>query len=68
MPGGHTRHGALTLDQMFFMPPASGYADYRSPIEALYQCSASGHPGGSVSGVPGHNTAREILKDWRRLR
>lgn len=68
MPGGHTQHGALTLDQMFFMRPAPGYADYRSPIEALYQCSASGHPGGSVSGVPGHNAAREILTDWRRLK
>ncbi|MEM7693541.1 MAG: NAD(P)/FAD-dependent oxidoreductase [Pseudomonadota bacterium] len=66
-PGGNTQHGELTLDQMFFMRPAPGYADYRSPITALYQCGASTHPGGAVSAVPGHNAAREILRDWKRL-
>ena len=68
MPGGNTQHGDLTLDQMFFMRPAPGYADYRSPVTALYQCGASTHPGGAVSGVPGHNAAREILKDWKKLK
>lgn len=68
MPGGNTQHGDLTLDQMFFMRPAPGYADYRSPVRALFQCGASTHPGGAVSAVPGHNAAREILKDWRALR
>ena len=68
MPGGNTLHGEMTLDQMFFMRPAPGYADYRSPIRALYQCGASSHPGGAVSGVPGHNAAREILLDWRKLK
>ncbi len=68
MPGGNTQGGDLTLDQMFFMRPAPGYADYRSPVRALYQCGASTHPGGSVSAVPGHNAAREILNDWPRLR
>lgn len=68
MPGGNTQHGDLTLDQMFFTRPAPGYADYRSPVKALYQCGASTHPGGAVSAVPGHNAAREILSDWRRLR
>jgi phytoene dehydrogenase-like protein len=68
MPGGNTQHGDLTLDQMFFMRPAPGYADYRSPIRGLYQCGASTHPGGSVSAVSGHNAAREILLDWPRLR
>lgn len=68
MPGGNTMHGEMTLDQLFFMRPAPGYSDYRSPITALYQCGASTHPGGAVSAVPGHNAAREILKDWRRLR
>lgn len=68
MPGGNTLHGEMTLDQLFFMRPIPGYADYRSPIRALYQCGASSHPGGAVSAVPGHNAAREILKDWRRLR
>ncbi|MEM8665080.1 MAG: NAD(P)/FAD-dependent oxidoreductase, partial [Pseudomonadota bacterium] len=67
-PGGNTQHGELTLDQMFFLRPAPGYADYRTPLKALYQCGASTHPGGAVSAVPGHNAAREILKDWRRLR
>ena len=64
MPGGNTQHGELTLDQLFMMRPVPGYADYRSPIKNLYQCSASTHPGGAVSAVPGHNAAREILKDW----
>lgn len=66
MPGGNTLHGEMTLDQLFFLRPAPGYADYRSPIHALYQCGASTHPGGAVSGVPGHNAAREILKDWKK--
>jgi phytoene dehydrogenase-like protein len=68
MPGGNTLHGDMALDQMFFMRPAPGYADYRTPVTALYQCGASTHPGGAVSGVPGHNAAREILKDWKTLK
>lgn len=68
LPGGNSQHGELTLDQLFFMRPVPGYADYRSPIRGLYQCGASTHPGGAVSAVPGHNAAREILSDirWRR--
>jgi phytoene dehydrogenase-like protein len=58
----------MTLDQLFFMRPAPGYSDYRSPVHALYQCGASTHPGGAVSGVPGHNAAREVLRDVRRRR
>ena len=65
MPGGNTQHGELTLDQLFFMRPVPGYADYRSPVKRLYQCGASTHPGGAVSAVPGHNAAREVLADWR---
>jgi phytoene dehydrogenase-like protein len=64
MPGGNTLHGEMTIDQLFFMRPAPGYADYRSPIASLYQCGASTHPGGAVSGVPGHNAAREIMRDF----
>lgn len=64
MPGGNTQHGELSLDQLFFMRPVPGYADYRSPVDGLYQCGASTHPGGAVSAVNGHNAAREILKDW----
>ncbi|MYH70946.1 MAG: NAD(P)/FAD-dependent oxidoreductase [Gammaproteobacteria bacterium] len=67
MPGGNTLHGEMALDQMFFLRPAPGYADYRSPIRGLYQCGASTHPGGAVSAVPGHNAAREILIDWKKL-
>jgi phytoene dehydrogenase-like protein len=67
MPGGNTQHGELALDQLFFMRPVPGYADYRSPVEALYQCGASTHPGGAVSAVNGHNAAGEILADWKRL-
>jgi phytoene dehydrogenase-like protein len=65
MPGGNTLHGEMTLDQLFFMRPGPGLSDYRSPINGLYQCGASTHPGGAVSGVPGHNAAREILADMR---
>ncbi len=65
LPGGHSQHGELALDQMFFMRPVPKYADYRSPVKWLYQCGASCHPGGAVSAVPGHNAAREILRDWR---
>ena len=67
MPGGHELHGDVSLDQLFFKRPVPHYADYRSPIKNLYQCGASTHPGGAVSAVPGHNSAREILKDWRKL-
>ena len=50
-------------DQVFFTRPAAHYADYRTPIRGLYVCGSSMHPGGGVSGIPGHNAAREILKD-----
>ena len=68
IPGGHELHGEVSLDQLFFMRPVPKYADYRSPITGLYQCGASTHPGGAVSCVPGHNAAREILKDWKKFR
>lgn len=66
-PHGHIFHGELALEQLFFQRPAPHYADYRSPIHGLYQCGSSTHPGGGVSGIPGHNAAREILKDWKAL-
>jgi phytoene dehydrogenase-like protein len=65
-PHGHIFHGELQADQLFFARPAPHFADYRSPIKGLYQCGSSAHPGGGVGGVPGHNAAREILKDLRR--
>ncbi len=63
LPQGHIFHGEMTLDQIFFKRPVSGYADYRSPIKGLYQCGSGTHPGGGVMGMSGHNAAREILRD-----
>jgi phytoene dehydrogenase-like protein len=65
LPGGHVHHGELSLDQIFFRRPVARYADYRSPIRALYQCGASTHPGGGVTGVPGYNAARIVLQDLK---
>ena len=61
--GGDIFHGAMTLDQMWAARPALGYGDYRSPVTALYLCGAGTHPGGGVTGLPGRNAAREILRD-----
>jgi phytoene dehydrogenase-like protein len=66
MIGGDIFHGALTLDQLFSARPVLGYADYRSPVRGLYLCGSGAHPGGGVTGAPGHNAAREILRDLRR--
>lgn len=63
---GNMYHGELTLDQLFFMRPVPGWAKYRTPIEGLYLCGAGAHPGGGVTGAPGRNAAREILKDVKR--
>ncbi len=67
--GGDIFHGALTLDQLWSARPVLGHANYRAPVRALYMCGAGTHPGGGVSGIPGHNAAREILRDirWGRL-
>jgi phytoene dehydrogenase-like protein len=64
--GGDIFHGALQLDQMFSARPMLGYADYRGPLPGLYMCGAGTHPGGGVTGAPGHNAAREILADFKR--
>jgi len=64
--GGDIMHGNLSLDQMFSARPVLGAGDYRTPIRALYQCGAGTHPGGGVTGAPGHNAAREVLRDLRR--
>jgi phytoene dehydrogenase-like protein len=68
LPQGHIFHGELAPDQLFFQRPVSGFADYRTPVRGLYVCGASMHPGGGVSGIPGHNAAREILRDWKARR
>ena len=64
--GGDISHGVMSLDQLFSARPVLGHADYRTPIAGLYMCGAGTHPGGGVSGMPGHNAAREILRDVRR--
>jgi phytoene dehydrogenase-like protein len=66
--GGDIFHGALALDQLFSARPMLGYARYRGPLPGLYMCGSGTHPGGGVSGAPGHNAAREILADFRRGR
>ena len=66
--GGDIFHGQLTLDQLFSARPVLGHGNYRGPLKGLYMCGAGTHPGGGVTGVPGHNAAREILRDARRLR
>jgi phytoene dehydrogenase-like protein len=63
LTAGDIMHGRLDLDQMFSARPVLGHGDYRSPIKGLYMCGAGTHPGGGVTGAPGHNAAREILKD-----
>ena len=64
--GGDIFHGALGLDQLFAARPMLGHADYRGPIPGLYTCGAGTHPGGGVTGAPGHNAAREVLRDFAR--
>jgi phytoene dehydrogenase-like protein len=66
LTGGDIFHGQLDLGQIFSARPMLGHADYRGPIAGLYMCGAGTHPGGGVSGLPGHNAAREILRDARR--
>jgi phytoene dehydrogenase-like protein len=66
--GGDIFHGALQLDQLFSARPMLGHADYRGPLPGLYLCGSGTHPGGGVTGAPGHNAAREILSDFRRFR
>jgi len=61
--GGDIFHGALSLDQLWSARPMLGYADYRTPLASVYLCGSGAHPGGGVTGAPGHNCAREILRD-----
>ena len=61
--GGDIFHGKLSLNQLFSARPVLGYGNYRMPVKGLYLCGAGAHPGGGVTGVPGHNCAREMLRD-----
>lgn len=66
--GGDIFHGRLSLDQLFSARPILGHADYRTPVGGLYLCGSGAHPGGGVTGAPGHNAAREIIADLKGLR
>jgi phytoene dehydrogenase-like protein len=70
LTGGDIFHGALSLDQLFSARPVLGHADYRGAVRGLYHCGSGAHPGGGVTGAPGHNAARVIAGDlrgrWRR--
>ncbi|MFN3553746.1 MAG: phytoene desaturase family protein, partial [Novosphingobium meiothermophilum] len=69
--GGDIFHGRMSLDQLWAARPVLGHAAYRAPIRGLYLCGSGAHPGGGVTGAPGHNAAREILRDrsvlWKLL-
>jgi phytoene dehydrogenase-like protein len=63
--GGDIFHGALSLDQIFSARPMLGYANYRGPLPGLYMCGSGTHPGGGVTGAPGHNAAQAVIEDFR---
>jgi phytoene dehydrogenase-like protein len=63
LTGGNIFHGEITPDQSFNLRPLSGYADYRTPLAGLYLCGSGAHPGGGVTGIPGHNAARVVIGD-----
>jgi phytoene dehydrogenase-like protein len=65
---GNIFHGDLRLEQLFFMRPVPGWAQYRTPIAGLYLCGAGAHPGGGVTGAPGRNCAHQALRDWKKGR
>ena len=65
---GNIFHGDLRLEQLFFMRPVPGWAQYRTPIDGLYLCGAGAHPGGGVTGAPGRNAAHQVLRDWKKGR
>jgi phytoene dehydrogenase-like protein len=60
---GALYQGEIMLDQMYFMRPVAGYAQYRTPIAGLYLCGDGTHPGGGTVGAPAYNAAREILRE-----
>jgi phytoene dehydrogenase-like protein len=65
LTGGHIFHGEHSLDQLFAFRPILGWARYRTPIHGLYLCGAGAHPGGGITGAPGLNASREIIKDLK---
>jgi phytoene dehydrogenase-like protein len=63
LPSGDIFHGTMSLGQLFSMRPMLGYADYRMPVPGLYLCGSGAHPGGGVTGAPGHNAAQAVIAD-----
>jgi phytoene dehydrogenase-like protein len=63
LPNGDIFHGAMSIDQLYSARPMRGYADYRMPVPGLYLCGAGAHPGGGVTGAPGHNAAQAVIAD-----
>ncbi|GAA2149172.1 hypothetical protein GCM10009844_28500 [Nocardioides koreensis] len=66
--GGNIVHGELSLEQLFHLRPAPGYADHRTPVHGLYYASSATHAGGGVCGIPGMQAARAVLRDARAER
>ena len=62
---GNIFQGELTLEQLFFLRPAPGWAQYRTPIKNLWMCGSATHPGGGIMGAPGRNAALQLLKEWK---
>ena len=63
---GNIFQGELTLEQLFFLRPVPGYAQYATPVDRLYMCGSATHPGGGIMGAPGRNAATQILKQVSR--
>jgi phytoene dehydrogenase-like protein len=63
---GNIFHGDINMGQLFFMRPVPGWSQYRTPVDGLYLCGSGTHPGGGVTGAPGYNAARQILRDRKR--
>jgi phytoene dehydrogenase-like protein len=68
LPEGCIYHGQMSLDQQLFLRPVPGFASYRTPVDKLYLCGAGTHPGGGVTGAPGYNAARLVIKDLAKKR
>jgi phytoene dehydrogenase-like protein len=65
LTGGNIFHGDLRLDQLFAFRPVAGWARYTTPVAGLYLCGSGAHPGGGVTGAPGHNAAMVVLRSGR---
>jgi phytoene dehydrogenase-like protein len=63
---GNIFQGELSLEQLFFLRPVPGWANYRTPVDYLYMCGSATHPGGGIMGAPGRIASQVILKDWSK--